>query len=120
MNPFKVSMIISKIFISLIIMMMLWMMVFLMSFNKKMDKSMMSPFECGFTYPSKTKMPLSIQFTLTSFMFLIFDVELSILITSIWTMKNFSKEWITCMMMFLILMVLSIIYEMMKNSSKWM
>uniref|UniRef100_UPI00315D7A19 NADH dehydrogenase subunit 3 n=1 Tax=Choucentrus sinensis TaxID=3038122 RepID=UPI00315D7A19 len=79
-----------------------------------------SPFECGFNPISSKRMPFSIHFFLIAIIFLIFDVEMVIIMPMITTMKfSMIKFWgITCIMLITIL-ILGLYYEWYNGMLNW-
>nr|QVV96015.1 NADH dehydrogenase subunit 3 [Coridius brunneus] len=84
------------------------------------DRESMSPFECGFDPMSSARTPFSIQFFLIAILFLIFDIEIAILLPIMLTMKlSVTKTWIMTMMMFMSILILGLYYEWKNGVLEW-
>nr|YP_010936683.1 NADH dehydrogenase subunit 3 [Nesidiocoris poppiusi]WKW91653.1 NADH dehydrogenase subunit 3 [Nesidiocoris poppiusi] len=72
-----------------------------------LNREKMSPFECGFTPKSSPRSPFSSQFFLIAVLFLVFDVEIVIILPMISSLKsaNMTKWFMTSTMMIIILLV---------------
>nr|ARH55175.1 NADH dehydrogenase subunit 3 [Sericus brunneus] len=84
------------------------------------DREKSSPFECGFDPKSSARIPFSLQFFLIAVIFLIFDVEITLLLPLIITMKisnliNFS----TVMTVFLIILLIGLYHEWKQGALNW-
>nr|AVJ52425.1 NADH dehydrogenase subunit 3 [Sphaerocoris annulus] len=85
-----------------------------------MDREKMSPFECGFDPMSSSRSPFSIQFFLIAVLFLIFDIEIAILLPIIITMKwTLTKMWMTTIIMFILVLIMGLYYEWNNGVLEW-
>nr|YP_009654842.1 NADH dehydrogenase subunit 3 [Placosternum urus]QCI09411.1 NADH dehydrogenase subunit 3 [Placosternum urus] len=92
----------------------------LISKTSKKDREKMSPFECGFDPKSSARTPFSIQFFLIAVLFLIFDIEIAILLPIILTMKwTMNKMWMLTIMMFLITLIIGLYHEWKNGVLEW-
>nr|YP_010222647.1 NADH dehydrogenase subunit 3 [Sastragala esakii]UCC46110.1 NADH dehydrogenase subunit 3 [Sastragala esakii] len=86
-----------------------------------MDREKMSPFECGFDPMSSARTPFSIQFFLIAVLFLIFDVEIAILLPMIITLKwSMNMMWIMSMTTFMMVLILGLMHEWKNGMLEWM
>nr|YP_010163971.1 NADH dehydrogenase subunit 3 [Acanthopsyche nigraplaga]QRK25809.1 NADH dehydrogenase subunit 3 [Acanthopsyche nigraplaga] len=85
-----------------------------------LDREKSSPFECGFNPQSFTRIPFSLHFFLITLIFLIFDVEISLIFPMIKTFKmtNFLL-WTYLSILFILILLLGIYHEWNQNMLKW-
>nr|UYO79194.1 NADH dehydrogenase subunit 3 [Arctopsyche sp. XG-2022] len=92
----------------------------MISKKKNMDREKISPFECGFDPHSLTRFPFSLQFFTITIIFLIFDVEISIILPMILTFKlSNMTSWFTISSIFILILILGIFYEWNLNLLTW-
>nr|YP_009532929.1 NADH dehydrogenase subunit 3 [Eumantispa harmandi]AMW67936.1 NADH dehydrogenase subunit 3 [Eumantispa harmandi]AYG51264.1 NADH dehydrogenase subunit 3 [Eumantispa harmandi] len=84
------------------------------------DREKNSPFECGFDPKSSARMPFSLHFFLIAIIFLIFDVEIALLLPSILTL-NFSNinMWILSLSFFIFILLLGLYHEWNQGALNW-
>nr|QVL29050.1 NADH dehydrogenase subunit 3 [Tripetaloceroides tonkinensis] len=84
------------------------------------DQQKSSPFECGFNPQSKGRLPFSIQFFFISMLFLIFDIEITLIIPLIPIMTSSSLLiWWTSSAMFMMILLSGLYYEWNLGALKW-
>nr|YP_010026393.1 NADH dehydrogenase subunit 3 [Cacopsylla citrisuga]QOQ84939.1 NADH dehydrogenase subunit 3 [Cacopsylla citrisuga] len=93
----------------------------IINIHKKTDREKSSPFECGFDPFSKPRLSFSIHFFSISLMFLIFDIEITLVLpTPILTKEINLINWIiSCFFLFSIL-ILGLMLEWKQGSMNWL
>nr|WMV01992.1 NADH dehydrogenase subunit 3 [Plagiodera versicolora] len=85
-----------------------------------MDREKSSPFECGFDPKSSARLPFSLQFFLIAIIFLIFDVELTLLMPMILLFKlNNIFQYSLIFTFFLIILLLGLYHEWNQGALNW-
>nr|AFI23558.1 NADH dehydrogenase subunit 3 [Stephanitis mendica] len=91
--------------------------------NKKMnmERNKMTPFECGFDPKSSSRIPFSTQFFLIGILFLIFDVEMVMILPLIITFKTSNlMMWIMSSTVMVIVLIIGLYYEWKNGVIQWM
>nr|YP_009440941.1 NADH dehydrogenase subunit 3 [Sinodendron yunnanense]AKN01378.1 NADH dehydrogenase subunit 3 [Sinodendron yunnanense] len=85
-----------------------------------MDREKSSPFECGFDPKSSSRLPFSLQFFLIAVIFLIFDVEITLLIPLIITMKiSNMMNYSIILLFFIIVLLMGLYHEWNQGALNW-
>nr|YP_010610707.1 NADH dehydrogenase subunit 3 [Luteuthis dentatus]WAP91475.1 NADH dehydrogenase subunit 3 [Luteuthis dentatus]WAP91501.1 NADH dehydrogenase subunit 3 [Luteuthis dentatus] len=85
------------------------------------DREKASPFECGFDPSSYTRSPFSMRFFLLAVIFLIFDIEIILLIPIIINIINSpSISQVSSTMIFLLILLLGLLHEWNQGSLNWL
>nr|YP_002332265.1 NADH dehydrogenase subunit 3 [Phoenicolacerta kulzeri]ACJ54966.1 NADH dehydrogenase subunit 3 [Phoenicolacerta kulzeri] len=84
------------------------------------DMEKLSPYECGFDPLGTARLPFSIRFFLVAILFLLFDLEIALLLPTPWAM-NLPQPMMTIswMSMIIILLTIGLIYEWLQGGLDW-
>nr|AQP26580.1 NADH dehydrogenase subunit 3 [Odontotermes sp. A TB-2017] len=92
----------------------------LISKKSNEDREKSSPFECGFDPKNSARLPFSSRFFLIAVIFMIFDVEIALLLPMPVTMMTSNmKSWMTVSIMFLLILVIGLYHEWNQGSLEW-
>nr|ACH82191.1 NADH dehydrogenase subunit 3 [Serinus whytii] len=84
------------------------------------DSEKLSPYECGFDPLGSARLPFSIRFFLVAILFLLFDLEIALLLPLPWAIQLESPMttliWTSVL---LLLLTLGLIYEWIQGGLEW-
>nr|AQX33120.1 NADH dehydrogenase subunit 3 [Ducula pinon] len=84
------------------------------------DSEKLSPYECGFDPLGSARLPFSIRFFLVAILFLLFDLEIALLLPLPWASQLQSPIttliWASTL---ILLLTLGLIYEWMQGGLEW-
>nr|AYU71337.1 NADH dehydrogenase subunit 3 [Agrilinae sp. 2 ACP-2013] len=84
------------------------------------DREKNSPFECGFDPKSSARLPFSLHFFLIAVIFLIFDVEITLLFPLMITMKMMNMwDFFMLTVMFIMILLLGLYHEWWQGALLW-
>uniref|UniRef100_UPI003003A56C NADH dehydrogenase subunit 3 n=1 Tax=Phyllothelys sinense TaxID=2908865 RepID=UPI003003A56C len=84
------------------------------------DREKNSPFECGFDPISSSRLPFSLRFFLIAIIFLIFDVEIALILPM--TIIPFSSNmmtWTITSILFITILTIGLYHEWNQGSLEW-
>nr|YP_009489420.1 NADH dehydrogenase subunit 3 [Anomaloglossus dewynteri]AWG47120.1 NADH dehydrogenase subunit 3 [Anomaloglossus dewynteri] len=84
------------------------------------DSEKLSPYECGFDPLGSARLPYSMRFFLIAILFLLFDLEIALLLPTPWAVQ-FSSPLTAISWSFIILLLLTLgfIYEWSQGGLEW-
>nr|YP_002333083.1 NADH dehydrogenase subunit 3 [Chelonodontops patoca]BAG85594.1 NADH dehydrogenase subunit 3 [Chelonodontops patoca] len=84
------------------------------------DYQKLSPYECGFDPLGSARLPFSLRFFLVAILFLLFDLEIALLLPLPWgdqlSSPMLTLLWTTAL---LILLTLGLVYEWLQGGLEW-
>nr|ABB96826.1 NADH dehydrogenase subunit 3 [Todirostrum maculatum] len=84
------------------------------------DSEKLSPYECGFDPLGSARLPFSIRFFLVAILFLLFDLEIALLLPLPWaTQLQFPLTTLTWTSIIILILTLGLIYEWLQGGLEW-
>nr|QOD97620.1 NADH dehydrogenase subunit 3 [Heliornis fulica] len=84
------------------------------------DSEKLSPYECGFDPLGSARLPFSIRFFLVAILFLLFDLEIALLLPLPWAIQLKSPATtLTLAIIIIILLTMGLVYEWMQGGLEW-
>uniref|UniRef100_B8Y056 NADH-ubiquinone oxidoreductase chain 3 n=1 Tax=Hypocryptadius cinnamomeus TaxID=589841 RepID=B8Y056_9PASS len=84
------------------------------------DSEKLSPYECGFDPLGSARLPFSIRFFLVAILFLLFDLEIALLLPLPWATQlqspTTTMAWATLL---ILLLTLGLVYEWTQGGLEW-
>nr|YP_008474746.1 NADH dehydrogenase subunit 3 [Oocatochus rufodorsatus]AGS12970.1 NADH dehydrogenase subunit 3 [Oocatochus rufodorsatus] len=86
----------------------------------KPDINKLSPYECGFDPLGNARTPISIQFFLVAILFILFDLEIVLLLPIPWSMNTNPPNTTTMLITTLLtILTLGLLYEWLQGGLEW-
>nr|ACJ43954.1 NADH dehydrogenase subunit 3 [Tylototriton asperrimus] len=85
--------------------------------NPDMEK--LSPYECGFDPLGSARLPFSIRFFLIAILFLLFDLEIALLLPTPWASQMLPTNTLLWSTIILLLLTVGLVYEWAQGGLEW-
>nr|YP_009343012.1 NADH dehydrogenase subunit 3 [Cambaroides dauricus]APS87226.1 NADH dehydrogenase subunit 3 [Cambaroides dauricus]WMI51884.1 NADH dehydrogenase subunit 3 [Cambaroides wladiwostokiensis] len=106
--------------LTLIISMVIMLVASLISKKVISDREKGSPFECGFDPKGSARLPFSLRFFLITVIFLIFDVEITLLMPLAFILMLTNVfTWVCSGLSFLLILLVGLYYEWSQGALEW-
>nr|ACF09252.1 NADH dehydrogenase subunit 3 [Otus moheliensis] len=84
------------------------------------DQEKLSPYECGFDPLGSARLPFSVRFFLVAILFLLFDLEIALLLPLPWaTQLQSPTSTLTWTAIMITLLTLGLVYEWIQGGLEW-
>nr|AYG93188.1 NADH dehydrogenase subunit 3 [Triops sp. EPP1] len=83
------------------------------------DREKSSPFECGFDPVANARIPFSLRFFLIAMIFLIFDVEIALMLPYMFNTYIMMSTWYFSLIFFLMILLLGLYHEWNEGALEW-
>nr|YP_010386991.1 NADH dehydrogenase subunit 3 [Eutropis multifasciata]QXG82718.1 NADH dehydrogenase subunit 3 [Eutropis multifasciata]UPO66922.1 NADH dehydrogenase subunit 3 [Eutropis multifasciata]UZC57562.1 NADH dehydrogenase subunit 3 [Eutropis multifasciata]UZC57575.1 NADH dehydrogenase subunit 3 [Eutropis multifasciata] len=83
------------------------------------DTEKLSPYECGFDPLGTARLPFSLRFFLVAILFLLFDLEIALLLPIPWAMNQQPTTTVIWTSTIITLLTLGLVYEWMEGGLEW-
>nr|AFB19829.1 NADH dehydrogenase subunit 3 [Spelaeornis troglodytoides]AFB19830.1 NADH dehydrogenase subunit 3 [Spelaeornis troglodytoides] len=84
------------------------------------DQEKLSPYECGFDPLGSARLPFSIRFFLVAILFLLFDLEIALLLPLPWAIQlQTPMTTLTWASAIILLLTLGLVYEWIQGGLEW-
>nr|YP_004733140.1 NADH dehydrogenase subunit 3 [Triturus pygmaeus]ADV35545.1 NADH dehydrogenase subunit 3 [Triturus pygmaeus] len=83
------------------------------------DTEKLSPYECGFDPLGTARLPFSIRFFLIAILFLLFDLEIALLLPTPWASQMSTTNTLLWSTIILLLLTLGLVYEWLQGGLEW-
>nr|WQB38562.1 NADH dehydrogenase subunit 3 [Acanalonia sp.] len=91
----------------------------MISKKTKMSREKNTPFECGFSPINSARKPFSNHFFLIATMFLIFDIEISIMLPMSFSKFSQPNEWMISSIMTILILLMGLYHEWNNGMLEW-
>uniref|UniRef100_UPI0030DE4088 NADH dehydrogenase subunit 3 n=1 Tax=Laudakia tuberculata TaxID=118215 RepID=UPI0030DE4088 len=83
------------------------------------DTEKLSPYECGFSPLENARLPFSMQFFLIAIFFLLFDLEIALLLPVPWALNITPSTTMTWTIVLILLLTLGLMHEWNQGALDW-
>nr|ACJ43798.1 NADH dehydrogenase subunit 3 [Laotriton laoensis] len=83
------------------------------------DTEKLSPYECGFDPVGSARLPFSIRFFLIAILFLLFDLEIALLLPTPWASQMHPVNTLLWSTIILIILTIGLMYEWAQGGLEW-